>query len=221
MGRNVTLLAPNTAFTPDDMPLIGGGSGTLSSGSVYYKVGMNVLGSLRGYFGAIFTYISVTNKNGATVQTPSANTWYTIVSTTGTSGGLVNVFTQAAFGAYPIVDIEVTIDGTVYTYTRSLGNSTGGMRLCLGALLLSGTTPTTTTALSTQETQFLPASYNDVGFGSGANYYFEHPLQAISNGRPYVKWKKSLLIRVRSSTTPAPYSSNAASSTAVATFTID
>jgi len=139
------------------------------------------------------------NNNGAYISSASAaNTWYTIINTSGTKGKLFNVIPSMSSAGGAVIDIEVTIDGVVRTYTFTEGtgaNHTG----ILGATQYRFNSPHITTTMDYNETESLLGSYGDPGFSPYYVHLVVSPWQALKEGFPYLQWTTDMQVRVRSS----------------------
>jgi len=192
--------APVSGVSFDGMPLYG----DVSSGKTSNNMSPSVLYTKFGSTGvnnrnnaAFYSGISTIYNYGSTATNPFVNTWQTIVSTSGTKGKLFAVF-PTILGAAGTIDIEVTIDGVVHTYT---GNCYASGTIILGALLPSMTLPHGVGTMDYNETQSLLASYADGGFyyKGSLHYYLPSPELALLMGLPYLQWTADMQVRTRSS----------------------
>jgi len=193
---------PSAGVSFDGMPLIGDTSGgrtsaSLYSTTLYVKTGVTTIYTRNST--ALFTAIFPSSmNNGVYISTANtANTWYTIINTSGTKGKLFNVIPSMSTAGGAVIDIEVTIDGVVRTYTFTEGgfNTTG----TLGAIQQRGHSPHTTTTMDYNETSSLLGAYGDQGFSASSVNILVSPWQALKEGFPYLQWTTDMQVRVRSS----------------------
>jgi len=157
-----------------------------------------------------FGNITLANNMGTHITGASAaNTWYTLVATTGTKGKLFHVIPPIGASAGANIttrtDVEVTIDGVVHTYYGQSSNYLSGYATWVLGAIHIGSTPSTTysaTSASQLDVQGLIGSYNDTGLNG--LYYTQctipSPTQSLFLGLPYLQWTTDMQVRVRSTT---------------------
>jgi len=184
----------------EGMPFMGSHGGVASRG--HLGIGMVILKPLpnsysqRDYASALVP-ITPDNNSGANISTSTVGTWATIISTTGTQGKLFNVIPNVSASANSLLEIEVTIDGAIHTYSATISNSS--YTAVLGAGVTSSNLPETTGAMDLKQVQALPSSFGDTGFQDLYNVYAHilHPLRSLEAGFPYLQWTTDMQVRVR------------------------
>lgn len=132
----MNILIPNRkqVVTPYDMPLFWKPSGSVRLGAY----NSNLTASTTGYF----TGIGPNTYEGATyAYTTTANTlvgWSTIVNVTG-KGVFIDAESRATdVASVPTIALKITIDGKIYTFSKSSGAFNSQMRLFLGLYIPVG-----------------------------------------------------------------------------------
>jgi len=198
MGRSVSgnsvSSVPSAGTTFQGMPFIQAANGSsVSYNSIHFKTGLTT-SHTRGSLTPLTIFGSGVYGNGANIVGSSINTWATVVSTTGTKGKLFNVIPNVPFDAASETHIEVTIDGVVYTYVSLISGT--GATCILGAVVISGATPSVTNGFSVADFHH-PSSYNDPGFQGGIQYHLINPHKAFEVGFPYLQWNNDMQVRVK------------------------
>jgi len=197
MGRNVATAgsgssAPSAGVSFDGMPTYGNGE-YINVGYLFTKAGPSSVFARSSP--SFWSGINPSSNTGSFITTCyAANTWYTIVSTTGTRGKLVNVLppVQSLAGN---TEVEITIDGIVHTY--NIGVQGGGYATVLGDFVRCFSTPSIAAPLSQNDLLGVLGSYTDIGFGVSQYGYIPAPFDNIRNGAPYLSWTTDMQVRVR------------------------
>ena len=209
MGRNISIdpaassgggTAPSAGTSFEGMPFIGSHGGVSSKGHIRaFLLAIKTLPSAYTTrdLAASLSYITPDNNTGANISTSTVGAWATIISTTGTQGKLFNVIPNVSATANSLLEIEVTIDGVIHTYSATMAGA--GYTAVLGAVIMAGNLPATTATIDYLQMQALPSSYGDNGFYNITNSYIHilHPLRALADGFPYLQWTTDMQVRVR------------------------
>ena len=208
MGRNITTTpstgsgasTPTSGTTYEGMPVMGDISNgksinVINLSNVYSKTASATLQRRSNipFFSAAFN--TTLGKGAYITNATAANTWYTVFSTSGTKGKLFHVIPQVPTAASTL-DIEITIDGVVHTYTVSAPAA----NYCVVLGLLLPHYPKTSSPITSDDI-YNPSGYTDVGFQlTGSNvYYLPDPTMMLAMGSDlYLQWTTDMQVRVRS-----------------------
>jgi len=130
-----------------------------------------------------FWTASIANGGAYITNAVGANTWYTLANITG-AGYMGNVISQANSAASSTVDIEITVDGALYTMTLTAQTTTS--RAILGGVVGFNMTGST---LAPSSNSVLSNSYSGLAAIP----------ELLGSGGMVLRFDTSLLVRVRGS----------------------